>query len=284
MSGQNHTADNDGDGYWKLAQFMARSPDHAIFREFNALTILNLLRLQAELQELEDEVRDVVESDRDSEEGDQIKYWRSFSHMKDMAETSDSTRLKLLVNIGDKLEKYHAALKQVMLMKEAARPTESAQDFLRLWLIRDNLGGNFLERSGIEAKVWEEANRDDLILLQQTAAGMDRLLDLYHSTVGRFRKSKTKDGVREYSTKNVSRLGEALVVALSAVLPTVAILVLYFIPTMIWRIVGVVILTFVFATVMALTTGAKKSEVFGATAAFAAVEVVYIGSTSFGQG
>lgn len=79
-------------------------------------------------------------------------------------------------------------------------------------------------------------------------------------------------------------MAEALVVALSAVLPTVAILVLYFIPTMIWRIVGVVILTFVFATVMALTTGAKKSEVFGATAAFAAVEVVYIGSTSFGQG
>lgn len=106
MSGQHHTADNDGDGYWKLAQFMARSPDHAIFREFNALTILNLLRLQAELQELEDEVRDVVESDRDSEEGDQIKYWRSFSHMRDMAETSDSTRLKLLVNIGDKLDKY----------------------------------------------------------------------------------------------------------------------------------------------------------------------------------
>lgn len=174
-------------------------------------------------------------------------------------------------------------MKQVMLLNEATRPTGSAQKFLRDWLSLDKLGDNFLRQSGIEATVWDEDNADDLLLLQQHDTGMDKLVDLYHKMAGQFRKSKIKDGVREYSPRRVSRLGEALAVALSAVLPTIAILALYFIPTMVWRIVGVVIMTFLFAIVMALTTGAKKSEVFGATAAFAAVEVVYIGSTTVGQ-
>jgi hypothetical protein len=142
-----------------------------MFRGFNTLRALNLLRLQTELQELEDELEHVFQGDRASQVGERNKYGRSFSHMRAMAETSDTRQLTLLATIGDELEKYRklnalfpvrpltlndgedALLKQILLMNEATRPTESAQEFLGLWIIRDNLGGNFLERSGIEAKV-----------------------------------------------------------------------------------------------------------------------------------
>jgi hypothetical protein len=69
------------------------------------------------------------------------------------------------------------------------------------------------------------------------------------------------------------------VAALSAVFPTVVILGLYFVKNMIQRIGLVIVFTTLFAVALALFTGAKKVEIFSATAAFAAVEVVYIGST-----
>jgi hypothetical protein len=49
---------------------------------------------------------------------------------------------------------------------------------------------------------------------------------------------------------------------------------------MIHRIGLVIVFTTLFALSLALFTGARKVEIFSATAAFAAVEVVYIGSTA----
>jgi len=44
-------------GYPKLTILMGEFPDVAIFRRFGALTMLNLMRLQAELIEIEEELR-----------------------------------------------------------------------------------------------------------------------------------------------------------------------------------------------------------------------------------
>lgn len=75
-------------------------------------------------------------------------------------------------------------------------------------------------------------------------------------------------------------MGDGIIAALSAIFPTVVILGLYFVQSMIKRIGLVILFTSLFAITLALFTGAKKVEIFSATAAFAAVEVVYIGSTS----
>lgn len=96
-------------------------------------------------------------------------------------------------------------------------------------------------------------------------------------------EEKILDGkIRYYAPEKIKRVGDGIVVALSAVLPTLAILVLYFVKDMIQRIGLVILFTAVFAIAMAVFTGAKKIEIFSATAAFAAVEVVYIGSTASG--
>jgi hypothetical protein len=49
---------------------------------------------------------------------------------------------------------------------------------------------------------------------------------------------------------------------------------------MLLRIGLVIIFTFVFSLTISLLTDASKVDVFAATAAFAAVEVVFIGSTN----
>jgi hypothetical protein len=49
----------DGSGYLKLAYLMALAPEVAIFRKFGLLNVLNLLRQQAELQDLEEKLKDV---------------------------------------------------------------------------------------------------------------------------------------------------------------------------------------------------------------------------------
>lgn len=88
------------------------------------------------------------------------------------------------------------------------------------------------------------------------------------------------DKTRIYDEKRIARVGDAIVATFSAALPTVAILVLYFVKSMLNRIGLVVVFTSVFAAALAIFTNAKRIEIFSATAAFAAVEVVFVGSTS----
>jgi hypothetical protein len=56
--------------------------------------------------------------------------------------------------------------------------------------------------------------------------------------------------------------------------------VLYFVERMLTRIGLVILFTATFSVTLSLFTQAKKVEIFSATATFAAVEVVFIGSTS----
>lgn len=71
--------------------------------------------------------------------------------------------------------------------------------------------------------------------------------------------------------------------ALSFILPTLAILVLYYVPNMVQRLGLFIVFTTLFAIALAVFTDAKQVEVFSATAAFAAFEAVFVGSTSAPQ-
>ena len=86
--------------------------------------------------------------------------------------------------------------------------------------------------------------------------------------------------IRQYQDRKITKVGDGIVAAVSAALPTTAILVLYFVKNMVHRIGLVIVFTVLFSTALTVFTGAKRIEVFSATAAFAAVEVVYIGSTT----
>ncbi|KAL8840032.1 MAG: hypothetical protein Q9176_004054 [Flavoplaca citrina] len=110
------------DGYEKLARLMSLSPGTAIFRRFQALNTTNLLRLQAELQDMEHELAEIRSDD---------------SHSKD---TIRSSYYNLLIDIGKKLQEYNAALAQAHELGKTAKPNPREVGFLRDWLVRPTMG------------------------------------------------------------------------------------------------------------------------------------------------
>ncbi|OCL00017.1 uncharacterized protein K441DRAFT_627195 [Cenococcum geophilum 1.58] len=269
---------------------MDSEPETAIFRRFGDLTISNLLRLQAELHDLEHQLEEVRDEDARSNDPVRTKYASDFRLMRDWAEDGDSLQHDLLDSIGTKLQEYHAALTQALEVSKARSPTKREVDFLRSWLIRPSLGANFQNHP--EDTIWSKSNDGDFITLRSQESENDPftsvlngfLLDIYHRIWGQQRKHNQSEklgrNIRRYNDEHILRVSKVIGATLSSLLPTLVILVLFFVKRMLVRIGLVIVFTAVFSLTLSLLTEARKVEIFSATAAFAAVEVVFVGSTS----
>ncbi|KAL8878191.1 MAG: hypothetical protein Q9198_003951 [Flavoplaca austrocitrina] len=102
------------DGYEKLARLMSLSPGTAIFRRFQALNTTNLLRLQAELQDMEHELAEIRSDDSHSKDPIRSSYVRDFPTMRDWKDTGASLQYNLLIDIGKKLQEYSKLLRSAM--------------------------------------------------------------------------------------------------------------------------------------------------------------------------
>ncbi|KAK1450401.1 hypothetical protein CMEL01_07737 [Colletotrichum melonis] len=278
--------------------------------------MMNLLRLQSELQDLEQQLEDTRDEDRNSTNPIRREYGSSFRVMKQYAEDPDSIQYELLLEIGKRLDEYHQAVQHASSLQKLPRPSDDEWEFLATWLRKPKGGNGFLDMTGIEAMTWNRANQDDTFNIGGPAVGTDRftkfmngkVVNLYHRVIGQHstvsihftqtfpscsvrsiqtnihtEKSSEKlrpDDTRAYNEEKISRFSDIILATLSAALPTLAILALYFVQNMLHRIGLVIVLTMIFSVLFALLTGAKKAEIFAATAAFAAVEVVYIGSVA----
>jgi hypothetical protein len=83
-----------------------------------------------------------------------------------------------------------------------------------------------------------------------------------------------------YGTRAIyASIMDMIVNMLAALLILVPVIVLHFIQNSDMRLVAVVLFSFTFTCAMGIFTEAKRGEVFAASAAFVAVQVVYVGST-----
>lgn len=203
------------DGYPKLARLMASYPETAIFRRFGELNMINILRLQAELQDMECQLQEIRNEDAQSNDPIRQSYVKDFRLMRDWIENGDSLQHELLVSIGEKLREYSketlsltglfrtvkmlmlptdSAVSQALELNRVAKPTRRELDFLRQWLITPSMGNNFL--TDVERTIWEPSNDQDFITLlsreQQVDAFSlfvhDTLLDVCHRSLGHRRK------------------------------------------------------------------------------------------------
>lgn len=99
------------EGYPKLGRLMGDHPHYAIFRRFGALNALNLLYLQAEIHELELELRKQQEEDEESNHPDRSDYARYWLALKESGEAdadpgNDGRQWKLVLKIREKLKEY----------------------------------------------------------------------------------------------------------------------------------------------------------------------------------
>lgn len=92
-------------GYPKVARLMGSYPDVAIFRRFGSLTMFNLMRLQAELLVIEDELRSIQVANNLSSDPDVYSYSTDFRKLNDSKQPDNAQRL-LMDQSLQKLEQY----------------------------------------------------------------------------------------------------------------------------------------------------------------------------------
>ncbi|CZR56646.1 uncharacterized protein PAC_06535 [Phialocephala subalpina] len=210
---------------------------------------------------------------------------------KNLHQAKDSEQKKVLDKIRLKLDEYNTALVKCNEVKSLAKPRKSDLKFIRKWLYgqQDGEGKGFITKNGnVELLTWNEDHDKDFTAVNGNTERdiwssriVEVILAVWHSTCGRRRKANKTLGVVEYT--GLESITKLIVTMLSAMVPAVSIVALYFEKNLLNRIWIMMGLTLAFAAILSIFTGAKRIEVFSATAAFAAVEVIFIGSTDVGN-
>ncbi|MCJ1389043.1 hypothetical protein MMC18_001897 [Xylographa bjoerkii] len=254
--------------YSDLASLMNANPEKAILRKFGDLNMKNLLYLQAELIELQDELGEISKGDDPLFDRD----WFCLAHAE------DNRQWTIMTEIRDVLKEYNDALTQQSFNFGFDRPHSYDLKVLRKLLVRPKMGNQFL--LGLDSKAWNEDTEEDLICLSHQGDEdhlskwvTDKFMVWIHYLFGRRLNQNT---LVYYSEDRALRLLSLISTVLASILPIVAIVVLYVVPTTKYRLGILAGSTAVFALILSVVAKAKRSDGFAATAAFAAVQVVFI--------
>lgn len=269
---------------------MLPNPELAIFRQFYSLNMLRIMSLQAELVRLETEYHIHCDNDDTSNDQNREIYTASFHHI---VKAPSNCQQEDLIKINKKLDEYNQALIQVAQVRSLCPPpSKSDLKTLRYWLTAENFKRPFPRER--EAKYTWSTNIDDDDFITLTSDErvpfvkafqskviaplfelffpMDTLSFLY----------KTVDETASLTRLNQGLFSKVLMASskvIASMLPVLVMIVLYTVNSVETRLGLTVMFSGLFSTLLLYFTSASLTEIFTATAAFAAVEVVFIGST-----
>ncbi|KAK6853726.1 hypothetical protein PG995_010538 [Apiospora arundinis] len=252
--------------YKGLASLMNDHHDVSIFRRFRNLNIQNLLHMQAELIHLEQELQEIYDEDRHSDDQARQSYRFSWKAMEDKyLSGGDAYQRNKLLECREKLEKYNTSLLLQAQLNGLCSPKRENLEFLREWLKRPGHGNNFLQ--SFERRTWEEVEPDDTVVLQREDEDQGDLLTrwllrvipgIFHHLWGHRWKTavhdpeKGYDGLFVYKDSNFARFTTVVTTILSAVFPVASILVLYYVEAMPVRLWLILAFTSLFALALLL--------------------------------
>jgi len=111
------------------------------------------------------------------------------------------------------------------------------------------------------------------------------LLRLYHNKIGHrlhdpisLAEASVQLPIIHYSDSKLAAAVNAISTILSSLLPTMSIFALYFIQSQLARMAAIVAFSLLFSIVLSIIAKAKRIDCFAATTAFAAVQVVFVGT------
>lgn len=182
-------------------------------------------------------------------------------------------------------------LLRISQIHQLGTPSHQNRSRLWKWLSSEKGGNEFLKGIGIEADPWDLKKGEssivrDLATVSHSSDTLDSwladtVIPKHHSWFGN-RSAASSDpelaawNLREYRMQSLHRLGNFLCVLLSALGPVISIQALYWIPDTLGRLMAITGLIIIFAIIMVYVSGCQRFEVFGATAAFAAIQVVFL--------
>ncbi|MCJ1284632.1 hypothetical protein MMC26_003967 [Xylographa opegraphella] len=268
---------------------MGSFPRSAIFRRFGALGMQNLLYLQAELVELETQFRACSRANDQSGDPEQAVFDKDWCTL---AQHNDGNEMQwtLALRIREKLKEYGDAMIQQSHLCRLKRPVEHDIKALKKWMNRPSQGR--IRLVGLDSDVWDNPDTRDIITIDHSqAAGpfsswvANVLVWKYHALIGHYFKKPNPAEAEycantvHYSEKGILKVATLVAMSFSSILPIAAISALYCVDSMPIRIVMTAAFTVCFTICLGLLSEAKSVDIFAATTAFAAVQVVFIGTT-----
>ncbi|GFF55802.1 monocarboxylate permease [Aspergillus lentulus] len=263
------------EGFANVARWIALDCDGEVFiyRKFSELAARNLLYLQCELLDLEKHFNELDSNDAGSDDmdiKDAARTWETLTQQCESGNKEAQIRKQVIVRLRAKLKEYHEALilqEGIMRLKQ---PNKRVLDAYRNWFMKPYpaLGG--------QAKKALEIS-DDLVNLSTLPEA-----DILSSTLRRYwpvNEEFSRDGLHRigrFSEKSISNIVAIISTLLAAILLIGSITSLYFATTDAVKLGLVAVFTLVFALSVGLMTNARRAEIFAATAAYAAVLVVFV--------
>ncbi|KXH56614.1 hypothetical protein CNYM01_10717 [Colletotrichum nymphaeae SA-01] len=269
-------------GYGVVADAMSASQDLMIFRRFGCLNSRNLLYMQTELAYLESKIIILDQSLSDISKG--LTSWQVPRSWDDLVRSEDgsegSEQLQVVKEIRHKLEKYNSALQLQISIQALKRPKRRAWKVLNSY-VEDDISNMM---PGDKAFLREEFF-DDLVALGEAPSDpmtnfiMKFFARLFQSQVmasSKEDRSRTRGKLNFTSDDRIRNFVRILAVIVSSVLPILSIVALYFIKSQIARLCTIVGFSALCSFALSVLTDARNAEIIATTAAYAAVQVVFV--------
>ncbi|EUC29461.1 hypothetical protein COCCADRAFT_29450 [Bipolaris zeicola 26-R-13] len=263
-------------GYPSLAAFIASDRDQTttIFKRFNRLAARHLLHLQSQLAELqaEQDALDRKDALGPLEVKQYSRNWAEFTaatvndpHQKRRKELSDE--------IGQTLKEYREALLYESQLASLPRPPKRTLEAFRFKFFNYGSGKPYPTLGAHSRALFDDD--DDLVVLK--VQDRDRLTAFLQDHCSRiFKVEKDRDGILYSSDQRIARTVTILCTLNAAALLVGAIVTLYAISSEKSKLGVIALFTALFAANVGILTNSRRSEVFAATAGYAAVLVVFV--------
>ncbi|TVY84455.1 hypothetical protein LSUE1_G001279 [Lachnellula suecica] len=273
-------------GFALVASKIALDADKTttIYRRFDELSARSLLFYQAELAELEEQLKENDEEDSAARDEVSVECQRDWSEFERSAEEGverERRRMVLVMSIREKVEKYQedAALAAHQTLLNAPPPSASTVKALRNWFFNNTISSEPNDKD--IPRLWGASERTydsihDLVALR-VPSDQDRLSNFIQNNFSLFFATSSPDGRTTYiSERSISRFVAIFSTVLAAIMLFGAIISLYIVKNphaLLGMLSGWTVL---FAACVGLLTNARRDQIFGATAAYAAVLVVFV--------
>lgn len=268
-------------GYTAAASWLAKDPDNEtfVFRKFDKLAALNLLCLQSELLDLEkqlDEMHIMTVESYELDVKDAASTWETLISQAAQGQAPGAReRMKLIFKIRMKLKEYHEALLLQSNIAQLHRPDNRV-----LEAVRHFFSGPLFPILGGKAKTFLD-DVNDLVAIK-TSENMDHLSRLVRQRWGKAESAAdgTKSSYARFNEGSIVLLVNIITVVVAAVFLVGSIFALYNITNPLSKLLAITGFMCGFAASIGLITNARRVEIFAATAAYAAVLVVFVSNES----
>ncbi|KAJ9604335.1 hypothetical protein H2200_011169 [Cladophialophora chaetospira] len=293
------------DGYRGLAWFMVSDKDRSpcIFRRFDELAARNLLYLQSQLLAIEDKLKELdvdhIAAPLSVKAG--LRNWNGMeTDVDETCRQSMMERTALILKLRETMREYREMLVLEHQVRAIERPSSRTLEAVRKCFnnVTSTLRPGIPALDGLNSGIFNDTN--DLLSLRVVTED-DRLTRFLQNTFPVLFAKRTPaadieaaqkyagrpgldDSLLYYSERRLHACVAIIYIVLSSLLLFGAMFNLYFVDSNPKRLGFIAGYTVVFALCVGFLTNARRAEIFGACAAYAAVLVVFVSGGLGGGG